>query len=482
MNEEDVKSINPKKQYVWIKLYRKVLQNPKIRMMEEKHQLRLIYLWLLKSGDEIPHKLSEEEIAYKLRITKEDLAETKAILLEKGQITEDWDIPNWKKYQSITNNPAKNRVRKLRERRYSAGIPANVPPKLRHSIFERDKYSCIYCNSISNKLCIDHLIPFSRIKRDPESIKIFQSARNLAASCRSCNLTKSRMLPEEAGLTLQDDKIRKMYLTTKDEIFDRFALGNELPVEKSETVSLNGETVSLNLDWPNEEKIKEYETIYPSTNVKERINYIKRLVESKSVKIEKDLNSYISKALQEEQKKKEGQLISKIINELLRNYNSVPHKKLAEKICEEVAFSNIPESHATMLAKVKGLNSTEIIKNALIYKEIIDNIKNDSNFSSESAISLAKEKGILKEGEDINKLPRFIRRFIKNTIKNSGSSEFDVATLQSLGRKINTLENDQQTFKDSNKKKLLEFHKEIYNSMSETVSQKKKSETRVKPK
>ncbi len=94
-----------KTQYPWLKLWCKALDNPKIQMLEERDQRRLIFLWVLRR---------QNQIAFRLRISSEELARTKKILLAQGLITEDWDVPNWLVYQSQSSSAA--RVRRFRER------------------------------------------------------------------------------------------------------------------------------------------------------------------------------------------------------------------------------------------------------------------------------------------------------------------------------------------------------------------------------
>jgi 5-methylcytosine-specific restriction endonuclease McrA len=52
---------------------------------------------------------------------------------------------------------------------------------LRHAVYDRDGFKCVYCGGIDN-LCIDHKIPVSRGgTRDID---------NLVTSCQGCNLEK----------------------------------------------------------------------------------------------------------------------------------------------------------------------------------------------------------------------------------------------------------------------------------------------------
>ena len=60
---------------------------------------------------------------------------------------------------------------------------------LRTEILERDSWTCVYCGTKDCEFHIDHVIPVSRGgTNDPE---------NLAAACKSCNLSKSDKLVSE---------------------------------------------------------------------------------------------------------------------------------------------------------------------------------------------------------------------------------------------------------------------------------------------
>jgi hypothetical protein len=57
----------------------------------------------------------ETEIAFKWRITMQDLAETKALFIENGFIDDTWNVLNWNKRQYVSDSSTE-RVRQYRER------------------------------------------------------------------------------------------------------------------------------------------------------------------------------------------------------------------------------------------------------------------------------------------------------------------------------------------------------------------------------
>jgi len=66
----------------------------------------------------------------------------------------------------------------------------------RHSIFERDNSTCMYCGKHfpRSQLTIDHVFPQSRGGAD--------TWENLVLACLACNVRKGNRTPEEAGMPL----------------------------------------------------------------------------------------------------------------------------------------------------------------------------------------------------------------------------------------------------------------------------------------
>lgn len=68
-------------------------------------------------------------------------------------------------------------------------LPAERWAALRRLVFERDDFTCRYCNKRGVRLECDHVVPLSRGgSNDPE---------NLATSCFDCNRSKHNKLVEE---------------------------------------------------------------------------------------------------------------------------------------------------------------------------------------------------------------------------------------------------------------------------------------------
>lgn len=89
----------------WFRMYAEFATDAKVQSMSEAMQRRLTMLLCLRCSD-VTVTLSDEELAFQLRITDEELAETKALFLRKGFIEESWEISNWDKRQFVSDSSA----------------------------------------------------------------------------------------------------------------------------------------------------------------------------------------------------------------------------------------------------------------------------------------------------------------------------------------------------------------------------------------
>ena len=106
----------------WFRLYAEFATDPKVQMMDESMQRRLVMLFCLQcsNGIETFHETEREAaIAFALRISDEELAETKALFIHKGFIDSDWSLRNWNKRQYVSDSSTA-RVRKHREAKKQA--------------------------------------------------------------------------------------------------------------------------------------------------------------------------------------------------------------------------------------------------------------------------------------------------------------------------------------------------------------------------
>jgi hypothetical protein len=95
----------------WLRLYAEFQSDPKVQMMSEAMQRRLVMLFCARCSDMLHD--DELALAFLLRISQSELADTKALFIEKGFIDETWDLLNWDKRQ-FQSDSSTERVRKHR--------------------------------------------------------------------------------------------------------------------------------------------------------------------------------------------------------------------------------------------------------------------------------------------------------------------------------------------------------------------------------
>jgi hypothetical protein len=97
----------------WFRLYSEFADDPKVQMMSESMQRRLLMLFCSKCKGETLH---ETEMAFYWRVTETDVKQTKEVFIEKGFINDDWEVLNWNRRQYISDSST-DRVRAYRDRK-----------------------------------------------------------------------------------------------------------------------------------------------------------------------------------------------------------------------------------------------------------------------------------------------------------------------------------------------------------------------------
>ena len=98
----------------WFRVYSEFANDPKVQSMPEHMQRRLIMLFCLRSCDVLV-TLCDDDIAFQLRISAEDLQQTKALFMKKGFVGDDWEVLNWEARQFISDSSS-HRTKAYRER------------------------------------------------------------------------------------------------------------------------------------------------------------------------------------------------------------------------------------------------------------------------------------------------------------------------------------------------------------------------------
>lgn len=86
----------------WFRMYSEFSHDPKVQMLSEAMQRRYIMIMCMRCGNGLV-TLHETEIAFHLRITDQELAETKALFISKGFIDSGWNLLNWEKRQMLSD-------------------------------------------------------------------------------------------------------------------------------------------------------------------------------------------------------------------------------------------------------------------------------------------------------------------------------------------------------------------------------------------
>jgi hypothetical protein len=93
-------------------MYSEFSHDPKVQMMTEAMQRRYIMILCMRCSNSLV-TLHETEVAFHLRISNEELAETKALFIQKGFIDSEWNLLNWEKRQ-FASDTSRARVAKHR--------------------------------------------------------------------------------------------------------------------------------------------------------------------------------------------------------------------------------------------------------------------------------------------------------------------------------------------------------------------------------
>ena len=105
----------------WFRLYSEFAHDPKVQMLSEAMQRRYVMLLCLRCS-EVLETLHETEIAFQLRLSTDELDETKDLFISKNFIDKHWNLLNWDKRQFVSDSSTM-RVAKHRNKKKQ---PSNV--------------------------------------------------------------------------------------------------------------------------------------------------------------------------------------------------------------------------------------------------------------------------------------------------------------------------------------------------------------------
>jgi hypothetical protein len=99
----------------WFRMYAEFATDTKVQSMDETLQRRFVMFLCLHCAGEF-ERLDDDELAFALRISADDLVRTKEVFTRKGFLDADGKIRNWDKRQFKSDNSTE-RVREHRERK-----------------------------------------------------------------------------------------------------------------------------------------------------------------------------------------------------------------------------------------------------------------------------------------------------------------------------------------------------------------------------
>lgn len=114
----------------WFRMYAEFATDPKVQMMAEAMQRRLVMLLCLRCSNTLV-TLHDDEVAFQLRIDADELAKTKTLFVSKKFIDERWNLLNWDKrqFKSDTSNArvAKHRALQKEKQKGSSNDDVTLP-------------------------------------------------------------------------------------------------------------------------------------------------------------------------------------------------------------------------------------------------------------------------------------------------------------------------------------------------------------------
>ena len=125
----------------WFRLYSEFAHDPKVQMLSEVNQRRLIMLFCIRCNGTVT--LQDEQVAFQLRISMDEWLTSKATFIDKNFINNDNEVLNWDKRQFVSDSSAE-RVAKHRERMKQSSNVTVTPPEQNRTDTEHNITEQIY--------------------------------------------------------------------------------------------------------------------------------------------------------------------------------------------------------------------------------------------------------------------------------------------------------------------------------------------------
>lgn len=88
----------------WFRFYAEFLHDPKVRVMSDENQLRLVLLFCIRCNGSVT--LQDKHVTFSMRISDEEWQQTKAVFIESGFIDSANNVLNWDRRQYISDSSA----------------------------------------------------------------------------------------------------------------------------------------------------------------------------------------------------------------------------------------------------------------------------------------------------------------------------------------------------------------------------------------
>lgn len=114
----------------WFRMYHEFATDPKVQMMSEAMQRRLVMLFCIRcsNDDETFH---ETELVFQLRISEQEWAETKRVFIQRKFIDEDCNLLNWdeRQYRSDSSTARVKAFRERQKKQHETQCNVSVTPQ-----------------------------------------------------------------------------------------------------------------------------------------------------------------------------------------------------------------------------------------------------------------------------------------------------------------------------------------------------------------
>lgn len=88
----------------WFRMYSEFMHDPKVQMLSEQDQRRLVMLFCMRCNDDVT--LQDKYVTFTMRISHDEWMKTKAVFIEYGFTDLDNNVLNWDKRQYVSDSSA----------------------------------------------------------------------------------------------------------------------------------------------------------------------------------------------------------------------------------------------------------------------------------------------------------------------------------------------------------------------------------------